>query len=94
MSGMKGPLKNKRQAHKKGTCLTQMEMLMAKTYDEKGRMTRTISERKRLAQLGPDYEIERDILEARQNKKAREDAGRDMLMDEIFNRKKKKKGKA
>ena len=67
---------------------------MAKTYDEKGRMTRTISERKRLAQLGPDYEIERDILEARQNKKAREDAGRDMLMDEIFNRKKKKRGKA
>ena len=68
---------------------------MAKTYDEKGRMTRTISERKkRLARLDPDYEIERDILEARQNKKAREDAGRDMLMDEIFNRKKKKKGKA
>ena len=67
---------------------------MARTYDEKGRMTRNISERKRLAQLGPDYEIERDILEARQNKKAREDAGRDMLMDEIFNRKKKKKGKA
>ena len=67
---------------------------MAKTYDEKGRMTRTISERKRLAQLGPDYEIERDILEARQNKKAREDAGRDMLLDEIFNRKKKKRGKA
>ena len=68
---------------------------MAKTYDEKGRMTRTISERKkRIANLGPDYEIERDILEARQNKKAREDAGRDMLMDEIFNRKKKKRGKA
>ena len=67
---------------------------MAKTYDEKGRMTRTISERKRLAQLGPDYEIERDILEARQNKKAREDAGKDMLLDEIFNRKKKKKGQA
>ena len=54
--------------------------------------TRTISERKRLAQLGPDYEIERDILEARQNKKAREDAGMDMLLDEI--KKKKKKGKA
>jgi hypothetical protein len=72
-----------------------MEMLMAKTYDEKGRMTRTISERKkRIANLGPDYEIERDILEARQNKKAREDAGRDMLIDEIFNRKKKKRGKA
>ena len=68
---------------------------MAKTYDEKGRMTRTISERKkRIANLGPDYEIERDILEARQNKKAREDAGRDMLIDEIFNRKKKKRGKA
>ena len=67
---------------------------MAKTYDEKGRMTRTISERKRLAQLGPDYEIERDILEARQNKKAREDAGKDMLLDEIFNRKKRRKGKA
>ena len=67
---------------------------MAKTYDEKGRMTRTISERKRLAKLGPDYEIERDILEARQNKKAREDAGKDMLLDEIFNRKKNKKGKA
>ena len=72
-----------------------MEMLMAKTYDEKGRMTRTISERKkRIANLGPDYEIERDILEARQNKKAREDAGRDMLLDEIFNKKKKKRGKA
>ena len=68
---------------------------MAKTYDEKGRMTRTISERKkRLARLDPDYEIERDILEARQNKKAREDAGKDMLLDEIFNRKKKKRGKA
>ena len=67
---------------------------MARTYDEKGRMTRSISERKRLAQLGPDYEIERDILEARQNKKAREDAGKDMLLDEIFNRKKRRKGKA
>ena len=65
---------------------------MAKTFDENGRQTRTISERKRLAQLGPDYEIERDILEARQNKKAREDAGMDMLLDEI--KKKNKKGKA
>ena len=54
--------------------------------------TRTISERKRLAQLGPDYEIERDILEARQNKKAKQDAGMDMLLDEI--KKKNKKGKA
>jgi len=41
-----------------------------------------------------DYEIERDILDARQNKKAREDAGKDMLIDEIFNRKNRKKGKA
>ena len=64
---------------------------MAHTYDERGKVTRTISERKKLAQLGPDYEIERDILEARQNKKAREDAGMDMLLDEI--KKKKKKGK-
>ena len=54
--------------------------------------TRTISERKKLAQLGPDYEIERDILEARQNKKAKQDAGMDMLLDEI--KKKNKKGKA
>ena len=65
---------------------------MAHTYDENGRQTRTISERKRLAQLGPDYEIERDILEARQNKKAKQDAGMDMLLDEI--KKKNKKGKA
>ena len=65
---------------------------MAHTYDERGKVTRTISERKKLAQLGPDYEIERDILEARQNKKAKQDAGMDMLLDEI--KKKKKKGKA
>ena len=56
------------------------------------KQTRTISERKKLAQLGPDYEIERDILEARQNKKAKQDAGMDMLLDEI--KKKNKKGKA
>ena len=67
---------------------------MAHTYDENGRQTRTISERKRLAQLGPDYEMDREILDARMNKKAREDAGKDMLLDEIFNRKKNKKGKA
>ena len=57
-----------------------------------GKVTNSISERKRLAQLGPDYEIERDILEARQNKKAKQDAGMDMLLDEI--KKKNKKGKA
>ena len=67
---------------------------MAITYDENGRQTRTITERKKLAQLGPDYEMDREILDARMNKKAREDAGKDMLLDEILNRKKKKKGKA
>ena len=56
--------------------------------------TRTISERKKLAQLGPDYEMDREILDARMNKKAREDAGKDMLLDEILNRNKNKKGKA
>ena len=68
---------------------------MANTYDEKGKVTRTISERKKLAQLGPDYEIERDILEARQNKKAQQDAAQDMLLDEIRRSggKGKKKGK-
>ena len=67
---------------------------MAITYDENGRQTRTITEIKKLAQLGPDYEMDREILDARMNKKAREDAGKDMLLDEILNRKKKKKGKA
>ena len=67
---------------------------MALTYDENGKQTRTISERKKLAQLGPDYEMDREILDARMNKKAREDAGKDMLLDEILNRKKNKKGKA
>jgi len=67
---------------------------MAITYNEDGSQSRTITERKRkLAQLGPDYEIERDILEARQNKKAREDAGRDMLLDAI-KRRTNKKGQA
>jgi len=67
---------------------------MARTIDENGRETKTISERKRLAQLGPDYEIDREILEARMNKKAREDAGRDMLLDAIKKASKKRKGKA
>ena len=67
---------------------------MAITYDENGKQTRTISERKKLAQLGPDYEMDREILDARMNKKAREDAGKDMLLDEILNRKKNKKGEA
>ena len=67
---------------------------MAITNDENGKQTRAITERKKLAQLGPDYEMDREILDARMNKKAREDAGKDMLLDEILNRKKKKKGKA
>ena len=68
---------------------------MAHTYDERGKVTRTISERKKLAQLGPDYEIERDILEARQNKKAQQDAAQDMLLDAIRKSggKRNKKGK-
>jgi len=66
---------------------------MAITYDEDGSQSRTITERKRKL-ASKDFEIERDILDARQNKKAREDAGRDMLLDEIFNKKNKKKGKA
>ena len=48
-----------------------------------GRITNSISERKKLAQLPDDLEIERDILEARQNKKAKQDAGMDMLLDAI-----------
>ena len=40
----------------------------------------------------PDYEMDREILDARMNKKAREDAGKDMLLDEIMNKKKKKRG--
>ena len=67
---------------------------MAITYNEDGSQSRTITERKRkLAQLGPDYEIEKEILEARQNKKAREDAGKDMLLDAI-KRRTNKKGQA
>ena len=57
--------------------------------------TRTITERKRkLAELPDDLEIERNILDARSNKRAREDAGKDMLLDEIFNKKNRKTGKA
>ena len=66
---------------------------MAESFDEKGRKTRTIPERLRLANIPDDLEIERDILEARQNKKAREAAGKDMLLDEIFNTKNKKRGR-
>ena len=65
---------------------------MAITYDEDGRQSRTITERKRrLAELGPDFEIERDILDARENKKARQDAGMDMLLDAIKKKTKKKR---
>ena len=67
---------------------------MAYTVNEDGRQSRTITERKRrLAQLGPDFEIERDILDARANKKAQQDAGMDMLLDAVKKKTKKKKGK-
>ena len=67
---------------------------MAITYHEDGSQSRTITERKRrLAQLGPDFEIEREILDARQNKKAASDAGMDMLLDAVKKKTKKKKGK-
>ena len=46
-----------------------------------------------LAKLPDDLEIERDILEARANKKAMEDAGRDMLLDEIKRKTKPRKGR-
>ena len=42
----------------------------------------------------PDFEIEKQILDARTNKKAQEDAGQDMLLDRIFNKKNNKKGRA
>ena len=68
---------------------------MAYTINEDGSQSRTITERKRkLAKLPDDFEIERDILDARNSKKERQYAGEDMLLDEIFNRKKNKKGKA
>jgi len=67
-----------------------MAKLKDNTIDEFGNMTN--SQGQRLAQLPDDFEIERDILEARQNKKARQDAGMDMLLEAI--KKKKKKGKA
>ena len=50
--------------------------------------------KQRLAQIPEDLEIERDILDARANKKAMEDAGRDMLLDEIKKKSKPKKGRA
>ena len=65
---------------------------MAMIYAEDGSVRKRKGNKKAIA-MGPDYEIERDILEARQNKKAREDAGRDMLLDEIFNTKNKKRGR-
>ena len=74
---------------------------MAITYTMKGEnpddieQSRTITERKRkLARLDPDFEIERDILEARNNPKARQDAGMDMLLDAVKKKTKPKKGKA
>ena len=66
---------------------------MANTFDEKGRKTKTIPERIRLAKIPDDLEQERDILDHRRNKKAAKDVGEDALLDEIFNTKNKKRGR-
>ena len=66
---------------------------MAITYNEDGSKKIRKGNKKAIA-MGPDYEIERDILDARANKKAMEDAGRDMLLDEIKRKSKPKKGRA
>ena len=67
---------------------------MAYTVNEDGRQSRTITERKRkLAKLPDDLEIERDILDARNNPKAQQDAGEDMLLDEVKKKTKPKKGR-
>ena len=47
----------------------------------------------RLAGIPDDLEIERDILEARSNKKAQQDAAMDMLLDAVKKQTKPKKGK-
>ena len=47
----------------------------------------------RLAKIPDDLEIERDILEARANKQAQQDAGMDMLLDAVKKKTKPKKGK-
>ena len=66
---------------------------MADTFDERGRKTKTIPERIRLAKIPDDLEIERDILEARQNKKAQQDAAMDMLLDAVKKQTKPRKGR-
>ena len=65
------------------------------TIDMDGTMSSSQLERKeqRLAKIPDDLEIERDILEARQNKQAQQDAGMDMLLDAVKKRTKPKKGK-
>ena len=67
---------------------------MADTFDMKtGKKTKTIPERIRLAKIPDDLEIERDILEARQNKKAQQDAAMDMLLDAVKKQTKPRKGR-
>ena len=65
------------------------------TIDERGVTSNSQLERKqqRLAGIPDDLEIERDILEARGNKQAQQDAGMDMLLDAVKKQTKKKKGK-
>ncbi len=66
---------------------------MADTFDEKGRKTTSILQRIRLAQLPDDLEVERDSLDHRKNKKVAKDVAEDALLDEIFNKKNKKRGR-
>ena len=68
-----------------------MAKLKYNTIDEFGKQTN--SQGQRLSQLPDDFEIERDILEARRNKKAMKDAGMDMLLDAVKKKTKSKKGK-
>ena len=61
---------------------------MAITYSMDG------SVRKRKgSKIAMDLDSEKKILDARTNKKAIKEAGEDQLLDEIFNRKKKKRGR-
>tara|TARA_Y100001951_G_C11033069_1_gene126065 strand:+ start:173 stop:361 length:189 start_codon:yes stop_codon:yes gene_type:complete len=61
---------------------------MAITYSEGGK-----KKVRNGSKIAMDLESEKKILDARTNKKAIKQAGEDQLLDEIFNKKKNKKGK-
>ena len=65
------------------------------TIDMEGVMSNSQLQRKqqRLAKIPDDLEIEREILEARQNKQAQQDAGMDILLDAVKKKTKPKKGR-